>query len=171
MERGKRLLLLCVCGYFLSSNISFAQEIKYSLGPVCKNNKVICTNPDEIPICVALSPRIHLKTTTDINGEKINRYQPSCGQYSDNLSPTCIDINEDNETIPDGVILECVEFVKCEIDSKTNKLYASCSNGKMPKCLGNNLNPDCSLETICTNDALPICDYVWEANVTSSSYH
>lgn len=172
MSFHKKIIFLFISGIFLSFNISYAQTIKYSLGPICKEGKVLCTDPKEIPVCLALEPRIHLQTINSEgeNGEKVNRFQPSCAETLRGVTPGCIDISDGNKVINDGVILECVELIQCSRDEATNKLTAYCSGGKRPICLGSSDIPDCEKEIACDSGAIPICDYVQWAAVSDSSY-
>ena len=148
----------------LNFSFSFAQQIKYSVKPFCKQNKVICSNPNEVPTCLVLDPKIHLETINNVNEEKINRFQPSCGRYAENLSPNCVDVTQDKNATVNGVVLECVEFIKCKHDETTNKLTAVCSGDKVPKCLGHDDGPNCETNTVCKGGSVPICDYIWQAN-------
>lgn len=165
----KRLSYVFIIGIVLCCRISFAQEIKYSIGPICKNNKVICTSSNETPTCVVLNPKIHLETITSESGIKTNRFQPYCDAYPSNLLPTCIDLNMQGK-IARGVVVDCVELVKCKINKDTNKLAATCTSGKIPKCLGNDSTPNCEAEALCRNASIPVCDYAWQAYVPKSSF-
>ncbi len=152
--------LVCILYFSTFSNLSYAGEIHYSIGPTCSNSNVICKNPNEIPTCLSLNPRIHIETIKDANGNDVNRFQPSCGE--DSLSPTCIDVAQN---IPaKGITLECIEFVKCQISENKNELIPQCSGGKVPQCLGSDKEPACGDSTICGNNAIPICDYIWQAS-------
>lgn len=150
---------------FTSLDACFAKNIKYSIGPTCNKNKVICKNQNELPVCLVLNPRVRIETITDYKNSKLLRYQPSCGRNPDNLQPACMDIINGKKVNSNEVVLECVEFAKCEIDQSTNRLGAVCSSGKVAKCLGTNNKPNCNSESICRNDSLPVCDYEWQAFV------
>lgn len=163
------IILILLFQTFLVCNQSFAQTIKYSMGPACKNSKVACPNSNEIPTCIVLSPRVHL----DINEKLANRYEPSCDVDSDNIQPGCIDTFLKEETgskFISDVVVECIEKVKCQSDKNTNKLIATCSGGKAAKCLGSDNIPDCENDSVCGNSSIPVCDYVWQANVGESNY-
>ena len=168
MQRGKRLLVF-VLGFFLSflsCQNTFAQEIKYSVGPSCSGEKVICKNPDEVPTCVTLNPKVHIETVNYKENE-VNRFQPTC---FNNTTPLCIDIGHDGQIAGDNVVIECIEFVKCEAgEDDSNLLEAVCSNGKTPKCLGSTRTPNCNSDSIC-NDSIPVCDFIWQASVPGTSY-
>ncbi len=160
------ILTLLFTIYFSESNLCFAnaaQEIHYSFGPACDKNKVICKNPSEVPTCLVLNPRVHVDDIEDENGNKINRFQPSCSAYEEDMFPTCVDVTQDNKPAF-GVSLECVEFVKCEASKDENKLIPSCSGNKAPKCLGGNDEPSCETASICDGHSVPICDYIWQAS-------
>ena len=162
MTSLKGLVLLFFITFFFLFSISYAQEIKYSLGPYCKDKIVACRNPNEISVCLVLNPRVHLER---VSGKKINRYQPSCSAYKNNVQPVCVDIGGVGYKIIEGVVIECIEDVKCQKDATKSKLTAFCPSGKIPKCLGSDNNPDCEAESLCDGNAVPVCDYVWEANV------
>lgn len=169
MGSVKRLIFALLSGcllFFLSNNISFAQAIKYSVGPVCKNGAVVCKNSNEAPTCLSLNPKVHLEKLSFADGEKINRYEPSCNSYPDNLFPNCTDIILGNKTPRKDIIVECVEFVKCQVDKNKGNLVPTCSDGKVAKCLGNNDMPSCTASEICGHGSVPICDYVWQANAS-----
>ena len=155
-------LILFFTLYFSSSNFCFAQEIHYSFGPACDKNKIICKNPSEVPTCLVLNPRVHIEETEDKDGNKVNRFQPSCSAYEEGMFPTCVDITQNNQPAF-GVSLECVEFVKCSI-SNDNKSTPSCSGDKAPKCLGGNDEPSCETASICDGHSVPVCDYIWQAS-------
>ena len=157
----KRIIFLFTCGIFLSLNVSYAQTIKYSLGPVCKEGKVSCADPKEIPVCLVLEPRIHLET---------NRFHPSCDEALQGVTPGCVDISDGNKIVNNDVVLECVELVQCTIDETTSKLTAYCSGSKRPICLGSGDIPDCEKEIACDSGTIPVCDYVQWAGVSGSSY-
>ena len=166
----KGLLFVFFIAIFLSilfCNLSFAQELQYSFGPICNNNKVTCKNSNEVPTCLALasdlSPRIHIETTK----EGANRFQPACGAYPYDSIATCIDV-ETGEFAKD-VIVECIEPVKCQLDKNTNKAFANCSSGRVPKCLGSDSEPNCADVSLCGN-GVPYCDEIWEAILPSSPY-
>ena len=171
MWRAKRLSLVVVVGFFLTCNVSFAKQVQYSIGPVCKNNKIVCKNPNEVPTCLKLDPKVHLELEDFVNGERINRYQPSCSNNPNNFRPKCIDTSQDSEIITEDVTLECVEYIQCKNDKDTNKLSTVCSDGKLPKCLGDDNEPNCNNETVCENNSVPVCDYTWQAYAESTSYH
>ena len=159
-----RLCFLLVTGIIFTFQASIAQEIKYSTPPVCINNNVICKNSNEIPTCLVLNSKVHIETTINEAGEKTNRFQPSCKNQFNDLIPSCFDLNSNLDEAPGGVVLECIEFVKCNSDEKSNKVIANCSGGKVPKCLGNNDLPNCEVEDVCKNNSIPVCDYIWEAS-------
>lgn len=163
------IILLFIIQAFIVCNNSYAQTIKYSMGPSCKGNKIVCPNLNEVPTCISLNPRVHL----DVNEKSLNRYEPSCGFGSDNSKPGCVDAlaEESNfKFIPD-VVVECIEKAKCEVDKDTNKLVTSCSGGKLAKCLGSDNTPNCANEFVCgNNSSIPVCDYIWQANLSEAGY-
>lgn len=171
MGQLKRLSLVFLLGFFLTCNVSFARQVGYSVGPVCRNNKVICKNPNEVPTCLKLEPRIHLEIEDYVNGERINRYQPSCGNSPNDLRPKCIDTDQDGYVVAKDVTLECVEYIQCKNSVASNKLAAFCSEGKLPKCLGDDNEPNCNSESVCENNSVPMCDYSWQASAQTSSLH
>lgn len=140
------------------------------MGPSCKGNKTVCPNPNEVPTCISLNPRVHL----DMNEKLLNRYKPSCGFDSGNYQPGCLDTLSGEESsikFAKDVVIECIEKAKCELDKNTNKLITSCSNGKIAKCLGSDDVPNCANDFICgNNSSMPVCDYVWQANLPESEY-
>ena len=162
MKLGRLFLVLSLL-YFFSNNISFAQELKYSFGPVCKDNKVICRDSNEVPVCLAINNKVHIEKAV-IHGETVNQFQPTCSGYDDNSLPTCIDITEE-EQFAKNVVVGCIEKPKCQADENSNKLISVCSDGKLPKCLGDDSEPVCDIEahSICEN-GIAVCDYTWEAN-------
>ena len=170
MYCAKRISFVLTAGIFLFCNASYAQ-MKYSRGPICKDNEIVCADPDTVARCYVLDPKIHEEIIINQEGERVNRFQPSCGDYPDNLLPTCV--NEEGK-VAQGVVLDCIEPVKCQLDTNNNKLVAVCSNGKVPKCLGNDNTPNCEAKTpeiICKDQSVPaICDYIWEATVPNHSY-
>lgn len=170
MAGVKGLSLVLVAGIFLSCPYTLAYELRYSVGPFCENNKVVCKNKNEIPSCFKLEPKVHIEFAHYINGEKKNRYQPACDFSSDSI-PKCIDSVKDEIAVPGDVALECVEYLKCQTDKNTNKLVAVCSENKISKCLGGNGNPDCESDPVCGNGSIPVCDYTWQANASTSDYH
>ncbi len=156
-------LLIIFSFIFLATPVN-AQEIKYSFGARCKENKVICANKNEVPVCTVLDPRIHIENYIKEN-QTVNRYEPSCGNEGNTFKPGCIDLlntNENNELV-DNVTIECIEIAKCEAN-KENKLSMACSDGKIAKCLGQEESPNCENNTICEDGALPICEYAWTAS-------
>ncbi len=161
----KGLLFLLLLAFVFLYGTSYAQEIKYSLGPNCKEKKVVCSNPNEVPVCIALNPRVHIER---VSGKKINRYQPSCIGYKDNIQPVCVDIDGIGYKITEDVVIECIENIQCQKDASKNKLSAVCPSGKMPKCLGSENSPNCEADSLCDGNSVPICDYVWQANVLTN---
>lgn len=160
----KRFSLVLIIGFFLSSSKSYAQQIKYSFGPACKENKVVCSGTNEVPVCIATDNGIHIQTIV-LNGQTLNQFQPSCGAFNDSLLPTCIDIANEDQLAPKHIVVECVEFPKCSPKENDNKLVAVCSDGKLPKCLGDDSDPSCGLETYSTcTKGIAVCDYTWQAN-------
>ena len=156
---------------FYMENVSFAQELKYSTRPVCQNNNVICRDSNEVAVCLSLDRKVHIETTTLATGEKVNRFQPSCGAFADNLLPYCIDIAEDGEPYAKNAVLECIEFVNCSAGEKNNT--GQCSDGKVPACLGDYKEPNCTAtaENICENGAIPVCELRWQASARDHLYH
>ena len=148
-----RLSLALVMGFLLSFNICFAdtQKIKYSIGPKCNENNVVC-GQNEVPVCLVLEPSIHLVSSNLNDPVKDIKYIPSCQAES---VPACTDSN--GLSAPDNVVLECVEFVQCKDNT------AHCSDGKTAKCFGNDneLN-GCG----CKDGSDPVCDYMWEISNT-----
>lgn len=171
MQLVKGLLLAFIIGLFLTCSISYAHQVNYTVGPICKNNKVICKNPNEIPTCLKLEPKVHLELENFVNGEVINRYQPSCDSNPNNLSPKCIDPEDENQAIALNVTLDCVEYIQCKENKETKKLTEVCSGGKLPKCLGDDNEPNCNNNSVCVNNSVPVCEYTWQANLDSSLYH
>ena len=168
MYRIRGLFIVFVTGYFFSFNPAFAQGIKYSVGPNCQDNKVVCHNPGEDPICVILEPRIHAEYIDNANSERTNRYEPACTTDNDIQTPECIDTTTDSN---DGAaVLECVELIKCT-ENENGKLIATCSDGKVPQCLGDDNNsPDCTQNEICKN-SMPICNPKWQAFAGGPNFH
>ena len=160
--KGLFFLFLITFPFLFDS--SYAQEIKYSISPYCKNKTVACRNLNEIPVCLVLDPRIHLEK---ISGTKINRYQPSCSGYKNNIQPVCVDIDGIGYKIAEGVVIECIENIQCHKDAAKNKLTAFCPSGRNPKCLGSDNSPNCEAESLCDGNSVPICDYAWEANIST----
>ena len=156
--KGLFFLLLLTCVFLFGT--SYAQDIKYSLGPKCKEKRVVCSNPNEMPVCIVLNPRVHIER---VSGKKINRYQPSCIGYKDNIQPVCVDIDSAGYKIAEGVVIECIENVQCQKDTLKNKLSAFCPSGKTPKCLGSENSPNCEADPLCDGNSVPVCDYVWQA--------
>lgn len=156
------IMLLFILQAIVVCNNSYAQTIKYSMGPSCKGNKIVCPNANEVPTCISLNPRVHV----DMNEKLLNRYKPSCTFGLDNSQPGCVDtLGEESKFVSD-VVIECVEKAKCELDKDLNKLVASCTGGKIAKCLGSDDTPNCSKDLICgSNTSMPVCEYVWQANV------
>lgn len=165
MRHLGEVTLIVILLLSVSLNNCFAKNIKYSIGPICNKNKVICKNQNELPVCLVLNPSVRVETITNYKNNQVVRYQPSCGRNPDNLQPTCVDIIDGRKVSSKEVVLECVEFAKCEIDQNTNKLTPICSSGKIAKCLGTNNKPNCNSESICRNGSLPVCDYEWQAFV------
>lgn len=160
------IYLTAIIFIFLLTNPAFASGIKYSVGPSCKDKKVICPNENETPVCIALEPRVHIEQIKNKTNQMVNRFEPSCGDVENNFKLGCIDTLSASESkFIDNVSIDCVELVKCEKDKENNKISASCSGGKMAKCLGNDNVPSCEKSSICENDSLPVCDYVWQANL------
>ena len=126
---------------------------------------MICNNPSEVPVCIALNPRVHIER---VSGKKINRYQPSCIGYKENIQPVCVDIDGIGYKITKDVVIECIENIQCQKDPSKNKLTAFCPSGKTPKCLGSENSPNCEADSLCDGKSIPICDYVWQANISSS---
>ncbi len=149
------------------SNISYArnikQKIKYSKPPHCTNNIVTCSNPNEIPTCLVLDPKIHMEIITVSTGKTFNKFQPYCENHPENLIPTCLDINNYKLVSTKNTFVECIEFVKCAKDNKSQKPIAVCSSGRVPKCLGSSSEPNCEADKIC-KVGIPVCDYIWEAS-------
>ena len=142
-----RLSLVLFLGFLLSFNSCFAatQKIKYSIGPKCNENNVVC-GQNEVPVCLVLEPSIHLVSSNSNDPTKDVKYIPSCGTV-----PTCTDTN--GLPAPDNVVLECIEFVQCQDET------AYCSDGKTAKCFGNdNELKGCN----CKDGSSPVCDYIWE---------
>lgn len=165
MFRSSIFILSIFIVGFLAIEPSFSQEIKYSLGPECKNHAVMCPNPNEIPTCIVLNPRIHLELVDKTTSQ--NRYEPSCGLNPNNSYPGCVDISvgEYGNGFISDVTIECLEPVKCEKNNETNKLVTACSNGKIAKCLGGSITPNCESSSLCEDGSIPVCDYVWEAKI------
>ncbi len=161
MTLAKGLIYLLLLLFIFQMHPCNAQELKYSLGPHCKEKKVICKNPDEVPVCLTLDPRVHIEK---FSGKEINRYQPSCVGHKNDIQPVCVDLDSNGYKIADGVVIECIENIKCKNDINKNKLTAYCQSGKTPKCLGSDSTPNCDAKSICEGNSVPICDYVWQAN-------
>lgn len=151
--------------FLLCSISSYAREIKYSLGPICGEDEeeIICSNQYEVPTCVKLYPKVQWELITDANGNLVNNFKPSCQHQSQELLPSCVDINNGEKDPTGDRIVECIEFINCVLDEKENKLIPTCSSGKTPICLGSDSKPNCKLKTICEDGSIPACDYVWEA--------
>lgn len=164
-----RFLLVLIASFVFAQNNTYAEDLKFSIGPVCKNNKVVCKGGNEKPTCLVLNNKVHVETIEFAGGEKINKFQPSCGGYTDNLLPFCVDITKDSENAEKGVVLECIELAACK--EENDKLVPDCPNGKISKCLGDNSVPNCLAERPCKEGSIPICDYEygWQANVSDSS--
>ena len=162
-------LTLIIIFQFIFLDNSFAQEIKYSFGPVCKNSSVVCKGLNEVPTCIATDVGIHLQTVL-INDRQINKYQPSCGVFNNTSYPTCVDITRNGHIAPKHIVIECVEFPNCKQISQ-DKLIAVCSDGKIPKCLGDDEEPSCTLSanSFCRK-GVAVCDYTWQASVSKSTY-
>lgn len=161
-----KILILLFVGFILSVNLSYAQNIKYSVGPVCNGEKVYCKGSNEVPICIVLNPKIHIESIELEGGNKINRFQPLCNGDEDNLQLRCIDLLAKSVVESENVVVECFEQVKCVKDSY--KLIAFCEGGKIPKCLGSDNEPNCNSETLCSGKSIPVCDYVWQVDAGSS---
>jgi hypothetical protein len=161
-----KILFFLLSGFLLSVNISFA-NIKYSLGPQCNDEKVVCKGQNELPVCIVLNPKVHIESVELVEGSKVNRYQPLCNGAEDNLSPGCIDLLTASPARARNVVVECFEQVRCVKNSQ--KLTAFCEGGKMPKCLGSDTEPDCNSKTLCSGKSIPVCDYVWQANAVIGS--
>jgi len=162
-------LLALILSIVFISNFSQAYDLQYSIGPRCRNNKVICKNPNEVPTCLKLEPKVHIELVNYINGERKNRYEPFC-DFPNSSHPKCTDAL-DAKNVLKNVFLECVEYIQCKTNDINDKLAASCSSGKTPKCIGENNEPDCESETVCESNSLPVCDYTWQANALGSGYH
>ena len=168
MKLGRLFLVLSLV-YFLSINIAFAQELKYSFGPVCKNDKVICRDSNEVPVCLTINNKVHIEKAV-VNGEIVNQFQPTCSGYDDSSLPTCIDITEE-EQLAKNVVVGCIEIPKCKTNENNNQLVAVCSDGKMPKCLGDDSEPSCDIKVeaglphlySACEKGIAVCDYTWEA--------
>ena len=145
--------------FMFTCNLSFAQTIKYTLGPTCKENKVICSGLNEVAVCLTINPKIKIETISFENHIQ-NKYEPTCNVFPDISLPGCID--KDSGLLAKNAVIECVEFIKCEKDN-LNNTTANCSQGKIPKCLGSDDLPDCNNKVLCANNAIPICDYTWQA--------
>lgn len=155
----RNLFFLAIVVFLFSFDASFAQSVKYSVGPVCKDKKVVCKKTEEEPVCIVLNPKVHVEMVNQFNN--INRYQPVCIGYEGDFFPSCIDLVTSKYPRAKGVIAECLERVSCK---KGNGAYiAYCNDGKVPKCLGSDNKPDCNSDRICEDKSLPVCDYVWEA--------
>ena len=167
MSPFRGLFIVFATGYFFSCNTAFAQ-LQYSVDPVCQDNEVICPDQNTVPKCVKLEPRIHVEYIESVNGEKINRYEPTCTTDNDIQIPGCIDTTTGSN---DGVaVLECVELIKCT-ENENGKLIATCSDGKVPQCLGDDNNsPDCTQNEICKN-SMPVCNPKWQAFAGGSNFH
>jgi hypothetical protein len=162
------IYLTAIIFTLLLANPCFAEGIKYSVGPSCKDKKVICPNQNETPVCIVLDPRVHVEQTVNSLNKVVNRFEPSCGEEVNNFKIGCIDILNNNEAsnkFIDNVSIDCIELVKCEKDKENNKISVSCSSGKMAKCLGSDDIPNCENDSMCVSDSLPVCDYVWQANL------
>lgn len=167
MGLAGRLILVFFVGILLSFQRSMASEIAYSIGPSCnENNEVICSNPNEVPTCIVLNPRVHVEYAYTENSTKTNRYSTVC---VDSI-PTCFDQIEENQIL-DDIVVECVEFAQCVANNDSDKPIPSCSKGKMAKCLGSENEPDCSSQAsnICEK-GVAVCDYTWQANLRDVPY-
>ncbi len=150
MSRCIGLSLALFFGTLLSFNACFAdvKGLKYSMPPTCNNEgKVICGENEEVT-CLVFDP-----DTSNIDKDiKYIPLQPCDGE------PTCV-IEGSDFPAPKNVEIGCVEYVDWKDD------VAHCSEGKVPKCPGNNneLNGH-----NCEDGSDPICEYTWEiSNVTS----
>ena len=165
-----RLYLVLLMGVLLTCKVSYAQQIRYSFGPVCKENKIICPDFNEIPVCLSTDSRVHVEQVI-INDEKVDQYKPSCGALANDSMPTCLDVLKDGAIAPDHIVIACVEFPKCKLKETSNKLVAACSQGKIAKCLGDDEEPDCALgdNSVCRK-GVAVCDYTWQANAQENNY-
>lgn len=165
-----RLLVVLAVGCFFSCNPTFAQ-LQYSVGPSCsEDGEVVCPEKDQVVECFILEPGIHIAYIESTNGEKVNRFQPTCSIENDSR-PTCIDTYGELGIVR-NVVAECIAPVQC-IKDKDEKLVASClTEGKEPKCLGSHNKPNCNQKRkgIC-DDSTPVCDYSWQAFAGSSNLH
>ena len=74
MNSKKKILFLVLFAYLISCKASFAEELKYSFGPTCKDKQVICRNLNEEPVCIVLNPKVHFETISFVSSsKKINR--------------------------------------------------------------------------------------------------
>lgn len=157
MSVFKRLIFVFFVGVFFTSNIVFAQDerIKYSLGPRCNGNEVLC-DTDEEPVCLELSPVVYISTKRNLEN-----YYPSC---ENSYSPKCL--THDGKAAPETVVLSCIEFVRCETDESATQI-AKCNNGKEATCLGNNNElTGCN----CSDGTPAICEYQWQISDVNSLY-
>lgn len=151
---------------FLTCNISFAQEIKLSFGPICNDGMIVCHDPNEVAVCFSADTGIHLEKII-IDGQVVNQYQPTCNSYEGTELPTCSDITQEGKLAPSYIFLNCIEFPKCT--GEQNKLSVICSDGKIAKCLGgNDEEPNCLAgeNSMCVK-GVPVCDYSWQANAST----
>lgn len=160
-----RYFLFFLVVFLFTTAYNFAQNIKYSVGPVCKDKKVVCRLKSEEPVCVVLNPRVHVEKI-EVAG-RINKFQPVCISYGGSFFPGCVDLTTSTYPHVKGVVVECIERVKCIKDG--NAAFAYCEDGKIPTCLGSDDKPDCLSSEICKDNSLPVCDYVWEAKGHKSS--
>ena len=170
MDFLRRLLVVLAVGYFFSCNPTFAQ-LQYSVGPSCsEDGEVVCPEKGQVVKCFILEPIIHIEYIKSINGEKVNRFQPTCSIENDS-QPACIDTYGELGVVSNAVP-ECIEPVEC-IKDKDEKLVASClTEGKEAKCLGSKGNkPNCNRKEICDDLSIPVCDYSWQAFAGSSNLH
>ena len=154
----KRLFVLLLgLTVFFNPIFSFANELKYSFGPRCNGNNLVCDEHEE-PVCLVIDPSVHFEDSGNNNEAK--QYLPTCNTWS---NPTCIDL-ETGEMGSGNVIVECIEFVKCEISENQNE-KATCSDNKTARCLGHNneLN-GCN----CSDGTDPVCDWTWDTSTISS---
>ncbi|GEM_PF-2461487 len=161
-----KLFIILITGFVLSINVSFA-NIKYSVGPQCNGEKVLCKGQNEVPVCIILNPKVHIESVELVEGNKTNRYQPLCNGSEDNLYPGCIDLLTALPAKTRNVVVECFEQVKCV--KNLEKSIAFCEGGKIPQCLGSDSEPDCNSKTLCSGKSVPICDYMWQANTKVTS--
>ncbi len=152
----RQIFALFILILLTANNISFAmgKEIKYSIGPKCNENTVVC-GQNEVPVCLVFEPTIHLVSTGGTELLEDAEYLPSCTLE---MHPNCVD-KSSGATAPNNVVLECIEFVQC------NDNIAHCSDGKTAKCLGDNSELNgCN----CNNGSDPVCDYTWQVSSEGS---